>query len=60
MRSGRSGRLIAACCHRTLPAHVHSIWLHAVSCMQSVLHLQGKPGQHRRADRRHAADPEHT
>lgn len=28
--------------------------------MQSVLHLQGEPHQHRRADRRHAADPEHS
>lgn len=28
--------------------------------MQSVLHLQGEPHQHRRADQRHAADPEHS
>lgn len=31
-----------------------------VSCMQSVLHLQGEPHQHRRADQRHEADPEHS
>ena len=28
--------------------------------MQSVLHLQGEPDQHRRAHQRHAADPEHS
>ena len=28
--------------------------------MQSVLHLQGEPDQHRRADRSHAPDPEHS
>lgn len=31
-----------------------------VSCIQSVLHLQGEPHQHRRADQRHASDPEHS
>lgn len=31
-----------------------------VSCMQSVLHLQGEPDRHRRAHQRHAADPEHS
>lgn len=35
-------------------------WLQTVPCMQSVLHLQGEPHQHRRADQRHAADPEHS
>lgn len=35
-------------------------WLQTVPCMQSVLHLQGESHQHRRADQRHAADPEHS
>ena len=44
----------------TLSPHFHYILLHTVSCMQSVLHLQGEPDQHRRADRSHAPDPEHS
>lgn len=31
-----------------------------VFCIQSFPHLQGEPGRHRRAHRRHAADPEHS